>query len=242
MLKLPTHNISHNHSFSLCTLKRRLSPCLSVRHMVINRWPLALGHLSIDPADTFIPGIFDIVRTMGHRWLNWQINQHLKMAFRFPSSLVGLFTYFICSMFTHTYCASYSKPKTIEVLWRSSSTLVFHSSCIDTTYKNCLSLNGPTPCLLSSLFLLYLLSVRPNYTVDKVINTGESQSPTAGSMRSIKLSSVDPSHTYIYTKARHLDFLQIISPALPFPIVYWMLHKQTMYILLFSFPLIIVSP
>lgn len=185
MLKLPTHNISHSHSFSLCTLKRCLSPCLSMRQMVMNRWPLTLGHLSIDPTDTFIPGIFYIVRTMGHRWLNWQINQHLKMAFCFSSSLVGLFTYLICSMFTHTCCTSYNKLKNIEILWQSSSTLVFHSSCIDTTYKNCLSLNDPTPCLLSSLFLLYLLSVRPNYTVHRTINTGESQSPTAGSMRTI---------------------------------------------------------
>lgn len=77
----------------------------------------------------------------------------------------------------------------------------------------------------SFLFLSHLLSLRPNYMADRVIDTGESESPQQAAWGPSYFSSVDP-YTYTCTLESHLDFLQTWDRGLPIPTADSMLHKQ----------------
>ena len=79
-------------------------------------------------------------------------------------------------------------------------------------------------CRLPLLFSisLPLLSLRPNYMVDRVIDTGESESTQQAAVRRtlLTLCSRPCSYLHLHT-SDHLDFLQTLEPSLPTVFPWW---------------------
>jgi len=120
---------------------------------------------------------------------------------------------------------SAKKSKNIEVLWQICQCLIWACFPFFLYWHNIQKWPFPV-CASSSLFLSHLLSLRLNYMVDRLIDTGEWKS-LAGSLRTLLPTSVDHSHTYTIDTRYSSWYFADIRPRLAYiPMMDYMLHKQ----------------
>lgn len=101
--------------FLPCVLSCSVFSLFRHMHRKLNKSQLTQGNVSIDPVGTFTP---DTLFTVEKRllWLNWQINQQLKVTFSFSGSLSGPFTYLIFSMFSCSHSMPYRWSRIQRIL------------------------------------------------------------------------------------------------------------------------------